>query len=288
MFYSQYIAYIQEFGAELLNLYTLQDYIEVTFFIFITHKALFWLKQDHTKHLLLTSYAYFSLLATTYLTSCSVLFVTLLLIAPAYIVFCIVIHQKQLQKNFISSSKKYFTPHTAPPKNWLENLIQSCLIASHNKKNITCIIERNQSLQALLNATITLQTPIQKKTTNFILASEKIDQNCLLWTQSSGIIQGINVQWSSFLTDEILVKPKDTLALYYEAALLLTEKTDAIIFAINTTSDMHTIWYQGKCIQQVSVQQLLNFIKKIIQEPIEHKNQIIKGKHYDQQHTTSP
>lgn len=302
MFYEQWLTYVKEFGAEILGLYALQDYIEVLLFITITYKALFWLKQDHTKHLLLTSYAYFSVLSLTYLTSCTILFTTMLVLAPAFIIFCIVIHQKQLQKNFVTPSKKYFTPSTTPQKNWLESLVQSCLIASHHKKNLTCIIERNNAITPLLDVPFTLQFPIQQEITNFILASEHLDQNALMWTHQSGVIHSINAHWSSFLTNEILVKPKDTMALHHEAALLLTEKTDAIIFAINTTSDMHTIWYQGKCIQQVSVQQLLNFIKKIFNEPsdktsintksthnkpVNNQSVPLKGEQNDQKHNSA-
>lgn len=287
MFYHQWLQYLTQFCAEMLHIYSWQDYVEVAFFIFITHQTLQWLKQDHTKHLLATSYSYFTVLICSYYFSCNTLFTTGLLIAPAYMVFCIVVHQKQLQKNFVLPSKKFFTPITTPQKNWLETLIQSCLITANHKQHITCIIERQDSLQVLLQAPFNLELPIQEDITNLLLASNNIHDDSICWIHQSGIIHSINVQWSTFLKNQILITPANNArALTHEAALLLSQKTDALIFDISTTSDLHTVWYQGKCIKQLTMPQLLLFIKKILQEP-QIKNGIKKGKSYDQNNPTT-
>lgn len=285
--YNTYLfTYITEFFSELLGLYTIQDYIEVIFFVTVVHQTSMWLKQDHTKHLLLGAYSYCALAAFSYATSCTILLSTLVCLLPAGIIFWIVIHQKQLQKNFVLPSKKYFTPTTTPQKNWLDSLIQSCLIASHRKKNITCIIEYNNTLTSLLHSPYMLHLPIQQEITNLILSSEHVTNQSVLWANQSGIIQSVNVTWNTFLKNEILVKTEDDLSLQHEAALLITQKTDALIFSINTTTDAHTIWYQGKCLHQISVKQLLLFIKnKSYQQPSSH-NALKKGTRHDQKHST--
>lgn len=283
MFYHQWAGYITEFCSEMLHIYSWQDYIEIAFFIFITHQALQWLKQDHTKHLLATSYAYFTMLFMSYYFNCTTLFTTALFVAPAYMVFCIVVHQKQLQKNFVLPSKKFFTPVTTPQKNWLETLIQSCLITANHKQHITCIIERNDNLQVLLQAPFNLELPIQEDIANLLLASNNIHADSICWVHQSGVIHSINVRWSSFLTNQILVQPANTAqALTHEAALLLSQKTDALVFDISTTNDLHTIWYQGNCMKRLTMPQLLMFIKKVLNEPQTNTEVIKKGETYDQ------
>ena len=262
MFCQQYLKYIIEFNEQILGLYYIQDFLEVAIFISLTYKCLTWLKQDNTKNLLLGSYLYISLVVFSYLTSCNILFFTLMLAMPICILFVLVIHQKQLQKNFLLSSKTNIVLTSTPQNNWLESFIQSCLISSHNKKDLTCIIERSQNLQPLIKSPFILNLPIQKEITNLILASSKINDQSLFWINESGTIQSINVEWSDLLLSELIIKPNNNSTLSNEAAILLTQKTDALIFSIHTLSDTHTIWYKGTCIKQATIPQLLKFINK--------------------------
>ena len=264
MFCQQYLKYIIEFNEQILGLYYIQDFLEVIIFISITYKCLIWLKQDNTKNLLFGSYLYISLIIFSYLTSCNILFFTLMLAMPICILFVLVIHQKQLQKNFLLSSKTNHVFASMPQKNWIDSFVQSCLIASHNKKNITCIIERSQHLQPLLKPPFMLYIPIQQEITNLILESNKINEQSLFWINESGIIQSINVEWNDLLLSEIIIKSNNNKTLSNDAAMLLTEKTDALIFAIHTLSDTNTIWYKGTCIKQATIQQLLKFIHKVL------------------------
>ncbi|MBM18138.1 MAG: hypothetical protein CL947_03685 [Epsilonproteobacteria bacterium] len=282
MLYEQLLTHIKEFGAELLGLYLIQDYFEIIFFILITYKFLSWLKQDNTQQLLFTFYTYFSLITITYFSSCSILFSTLLYFGPVYIVFCIIAHQKQLQKNFVLPSKKYFTPTTIPEKNWLASLVQSCLQASHKQKNIFCIIEKNYNLSALLQTKYMLQLPVQKDIINLLLTSQDVQNNTLLWVHHSGLIQSINAKWNDLIINEMLIEPKDTTTLNHEAALIMTQKTDTLIFSIDTISDTHTVWYGGKCLKQVSVQQLLNFTEKTLYD-VATNTSIIQKRNPDDQ-----
>lgn len=285
MFCQQYLTLLKDFFTQTLNVYTMQDCLEVCTFSYISYKSLIWLKQDHTKNLLLSFYSYLGLLLFAHLSSCTILFHTLLLSAPICIIFVMIIHQKQLQKNFVLSSKTHINLQTTPTKNWLESLLQSCLLVSHQNKNIICIIERSQHLQSLLQAPYLLQAPIKQDLTNLLLASNKISDPCLLWIHESGSIQSINVSWSDTLINELIIKPHNTLSLFHEAALLLTEKTDAIIFSIHTDTDTHTIWYKGSCIKQNTVQQLLQFMNKILKTPTLSSALLKERNNHDQSNT---
>ena len=288
MFCQQYFAYLIEFCAQTFELYAIQDLIEIAIFIYITYKCLLWLKQDHTKNLLIGSYSYMAILIAAHFCSCNILFSTLLLATPICIIFALIIHQKQLQKNFILSSKIKATLAATPQKNWLESLIQSCLIAAHQQKNIVCIVERSQHLSPLLQTPFILQVPIQQDITNFILSSSKISDSCLLWIHESGTIYSINVAWGDVLLNELILKPRNAQSLLQEAALLLTEKTDALVFSIHTTSDTHTIWYKGSCIKQTTVQHMLQFIAKILKTPTASSVVLKKGNDHDQSNTFTP
>lgn len=285
MFCQQYISYIKAFLEQTLEIYTLQDCLEILVFIAISYKSLIWLKQDHTKNLLINAYIYIGLLTFAYISSCSILFHTLLIAAPICIIFALIIHQKQLQKNFILSSKTNLSLQKTPQKNWLESLLQSCLYASHQKKNIVCIIERSQHLQPLLHAPYLLQIPIQEHITNLLLASTKITDNCILWIDDQGIIQSINVSWNHTLINELIIKPQNTLSLQHEAALLLTEKTDALVFSIDTTFNNNIIWYKGSCIKQNTTQNLLLFIHKILKKQTISPVVLQKRNDHDQRNT---
>jgi len=280
--------YIFEFCGQLLGLYTYQNYIELFLFIVATYKSFVWLKNDHTKPLLLYSYGYFALLFTSYYFSCSILFYTMLLCAPALVVFCIVAHQKQIQKNFVVSSSKHVTPQTIPNKNWLEILTRSCLVASYQKKQIMCVVERADHLGTLLHAPYMLQLPIQQEITDLLLSSTALNNPTILWVQRSGVIHSVNATWQKNLTKELLLlNDQDVLAQNHEAATLLTKKTDAFIFLINASSNQHELWYQGKCLQLITIDQLLKCGKEIMhdrQHPLTHDK---KGNMYDQKYNTT-
>lgn len=288
MFCQQYISFAANFFAQTLEIHTIQDCIEITAFIFLTYKCLIWLKQDHTKNLLLSSYMYICVTIFAYLSSCSVLFHTLLISAPVSIIFALIIHQKQLQKNFILSSKTNLDFQKMPQANWLKSLLQSCLQASHHKKNIVCIIERSQNLKPLLHTSYLLQIPIQEDITTLLLASSKVTDNSILWIDELGIIQSINVLWNHTLINELIIKPKTSQSLLHEAALLLTEKTDALIFSINTSSDAHTVWYKGSCIKQNTVELLLQFINKILKPQASSSIVLKKRNDHGQSNTFTP
>lgn len=264
MFYQDCCTYFFNMCKQTLGLYSIQDYIELLVFVGIIYKILSWLKQDHTNNLLLGSYAYFAMLLLSYNISCTILFSTLLFAMPLCIIFALIAHQKQLQKNFILSTKQPFIATSLPQKNWIENVIQSCLVACHQKKTVVCIIERSQNLNPLLQTPFLLHIPIQQDIVSFLLASTKITENSMLLIHESGIIQSINVTWSQLLLNELIVQPTNSKNLTHEAALVLTQKTDALLFTISTNTDHHTIWYQGTCLQQTTIQQLLICIKNIL------------------------
>ncbi|HSW76575.1 MAG TPA: hypothetical protein VLG50_05995 [Candidatus Saccharimonadales bacterium] len=275
--------YLFEFCAQQLGLYTYQNYIELCLFVIVTYKSLTWLKSDHTKPLLLYTYAYCALFFTSYYLSCNILFFTMLLCSPAFIIFCMIAHQRQLQKNFVTSSLKYITPKTIPNKNWFEILTRSCLLASYQKKQIICVVQRTDHLETLLHAPYELHLPIQQEITQLLFSSTALDNPTIVWAQDCGIIHSINVTWQKNVTQELLLLNEKNI--HHMASTLLTKKTDAFIFLIDATTHKHALWYQGKCLQLLTIDQLLKCGKEIMfikQSYTDEK----KGNHYGQKYTS--
>lgn len=257
-------AYLQEFCADQLGLYSYQNYIEVFIFSFVIYKMLRWLQQDHTKHLVLYVYAYATLMITSYIFACTTLCLTMFIFMPLAILICIIAHQKQLQKNFIMASHKDLTPYTLPTKNWMEFLMRSCLLAAYQNKQIFCILERTDHLASMLQNSCNLYLPIQQEILDLILSSNALHTPSIIWLTESGIINSVNATWKQSVLDELLSSHNQ-----YQAAIkLMTSKTDALVWSIDPTTRLATFWHQGKSLQQITIDQLMTSCKQILYKNI--------------------
>lgn len=262
MFLELPFEYIKQFCAEQLGLYGYQNYIELFIFTLVIYKILRWLQQDHTKHLVLYLYSYATLMITSYLLSCMILFSTMLLLMPIAALLCIVLHQKQLQKNFVLGSNKTITPQTMPAKNWLDLFIRSCLLAAYQNKQIFCIIERNDQIAMLLQRSYLLQLPIQEEIIDLILSSNALENPSTIWLHHTGIINSVNVTWKESFIHELL--PIHEEAQQEALILLFTQKTDAIIFSINPKTRLAMLWHHGISMHEITIDQLVTSCKHIL------------------------
>lgn len=257
---------LQEFGADQLGLYTMQNYIEVAIFSFVIYKILQWLAQDHTKHLLLYVYAYAILMISSYATLCMTLFWTMFICIPVAMLASIVLHQKQLQKNFILASSKDLTPQTLPAKNWLGLFMRSCLLAAYQKRQLYCIIERTNHLAPVLNNNCPLYLTLQQNVIDLIISSSALDNPSVIWLTQSGILNTVNATWKETLTSEMLSSHRQP---HHGEIILLTSKTDAVVWSIDPTTKMAMLWYQGTFMQQLTIDQLMKSCQQILNQKIE-------------------
>lgn len=279
---------LQEFCADQLGMYTIQNYIEVAVFSFVIYKILTWLGQDHTKHLLLYVYGYAAMMMTSYATSCTTLFWTMFLCIPVTMLASIVLHQKQLQKNFILASSKDLTPHTMPAKNWLGLLIRSCLLAAYQKKQLYCIIERTSHLAPVLQNNCPLHLALQQNVIDLILSSSALHNPSVIWLTQSGILNTVNATWKETLTSEMLSSHAQP---NHGEIILLTSKTDALVWSIDPTTKMAMLWYQGTFMQQLTIDQLMKSCQQILNQKIEpqpfHKQGASHATENDSNHSAS-
>lgn len=253
-------SYIHEFCADKLGIYSIQNYLEITFLSFTMYKILKWLQQDHTKRLVIHMYSFASILIAAYIFQCSILFWTLLCSIPIISILTIIIHQKQIQKNFMIASSKDLTPQTLPTKNWLDILVRSHLLAAYQNKQIFVIVQRMDPLQHLLTPGCQLQIPTQSEIIELVLQSNALQKPCIIWMTDAGIIYGVNAHFKETLLTELLIPAN----IYHAAITLIMAKTDALAWTIDLTTKSASLWHQSKTIQQITIDHLLSLCKQIL------------------------
>lgn len=271
---------IVHFANNYLQIYSTSDCIEILFFIFVMFKIAVWLNKDHTKPLLLYFYSYFATLFSAYYFQLPTVYHLMLVTAPIYFILLIVHHQKNLQKNFILTKNKALSPTKTSHKEWLETLVRSCLIASHHRKNITCVIEQLDSLDTLIDKPFVIDIPIQKKIIDMLLESVSYDDNKLITIDRNGTIMSINALWSDLIANELIFSHIHERQLPKEYAKVATAKTDAILLHINSEHQHHFIAHQGKIIENITIDQALKLIKKLLHKK-NNENSLSQGINHD-------
>jgi diadenylate cyclase len=265
MFLLSSFSYLQQFFAEQFALYNYQNYLEIIILSFLIYKALRWLQSDHTKPMVLYVYLYAGTLIFSNLINATTLFWILIICSPVAAMLCIIAHQNNIQKYFAWKNVHHFDTTTLPDKEWMEILVRSILFAAHHKKNIFCVIQRNDYIQHLIEGSYTLNIPIQKNVLDLIFASPLIENPSVILVTQFGTLKYVNALWSSRMLDHMmLLGEHDSLQHSQEAALVLSRRTDAIIVHITPNTEQNAIWYQDTHLQNLSTEQILIIMKKLL------------------------
>jgi len=273
-----YFETVSEWLLEYCSIHSWQDAIEILFFSTIIYFISLWLKQDQSKQLLPLFYGYLTIFCSTYFLDLQILQSALLYSSPMLATLAIIYHQKELQKNFILARKQVVEPQKIAHHKWIETLIRSCLIISHQKTEITCIIEGQNDLESILNKPFLLDLHIQKNLLDLFLLSDLFESKKIVWIKKTGNIISINCAWNESINTSLIS------TLFQEPdwqvyGTIVSTKTDALIFHINSDSAKNGICYQGKIIKKMSAEQMLQFIKQAIlkqkSEPIDFSKGIL-------------
>ncbi|MBI2345205.1 hypothetical protein HYV10_04025 [Candidatus Dependentiae bacterium] len=260
-----FLSYIQQFGAEQFALYNYQNYLEVIILSLCTYKVLCWLQSDHTKPMILYVYLYSGLMIFSQLINAITLFWVLIICSPIAAIICVIAHQKNIQKYFAWKNLHRFENSTLPDQQWIENLTRSILLAAHHKKNIFCIIQKKDYILHFIQAPYKMELPIQKNVLDLILASPLIENPSIILVTEFGTLQYVNAIWSDKILEYMMIFAEhDSLQHCKEAANILSRRTDAIIWHINPNNQECSIWYQDTYIKNISVDQTLTLLKKLI------------------------
>lgn len=242
--------------------FTWRDGIEIIFFTVIIYSFSLWLKKDNHKNLLGYFYAYcscFFLAQSLQLTTISHL---LLYTTPITVILFIVFHQFTLQKNFVTL--RALTHPETNTTNWLETLIQTCLITINKNKEIICVIEHIDSLRDHLTTPLTLHAHLTKELLNILMTSDSFDSLQMIWLNSQGKILGINAQWNNPMHEEWTSETAKKMHQWKQNALFYTEKTDALVFKITPATRFFDIVAHGKAYDQISAPHTISFITKYL------------------------
>lgn len=259
-----------------------QDIIEIIIISTTIYYSALWIKKDSSNNLF-RYFFYFSLFyLASHTTGLQTINTLLFWYGPVLIIAFIIFHQETLQKNFITSQRNQ-SHEKITNTQWLDILISNSLLNMHHVKATTCIIERSHILDALLHTPFILNTPIQEELMSMLCQSKSYDQYKSIWLTSQGILKGVNTQWTH--TKSAISTPDYKYSNSFfdlGQALVLTSKTDAIIFSLNPITRLFTLIIHDVVMQNLTAQQSLQLIKKNIETKHVHKEYInAKTLHYN-------
>lgn len=235
--------------------------VEILFFSTLFYQLALWLKRDRHHNLLAYWYSYCLIGLVAYALQLKTISSVLFFFTPAIIMLFLMMHQEQLQKNFVAL--RSLTPSRSPSPDWLEQLIRSCLVAVNNNKALICVIERKDSLQDFLTSPFIFNAELHSATFDMLITGNAYDDSTLIWLNDHGVLRGINATWNA-PKDEIWKSDASELPAWQHDALFFTAKTDAITIGIDPKHRTFTIITRGKRFENIAAHNALKFVKKLI------------------------
>jgi DNA integrity scanning protein DisA with diadenylate cyclase activity len=259
----QWLSDIISFIAQEWHFFSWRDAVEILFFSTVAYTVIQWLGQDEQKNLVGPFYSYFALTVITYFLGLGSIFIALLLSLPVGSMLFILLHQRTLQKNYVTL--KTLTPKIEATDQWLEELIQASLRGINKNKTVICIIERQQSLSTFFSARCTFNAPITKELLNLLLSASDSEETAItLWATQAGTLIAINPLWLTpydelWVSDELKVLHKRR-----QDALLITQKSDAIATILSPESRLFDVLSEGKSFDNISAGYAFSLTKQMI------------------------
>lgn len=259
----QWLSEIISFIKQEWYFFSWRDAVEIIFFSTVAYLVIRWLKEDEQKNLVGPFYGYFALIVITYFLGLGGIFTALLISLPAGAMLFILLHQRTLQKNYITL--KTLTPKIEATDQWLEELIQASLRGINRNKTIICLIERQQSLKTLLNARCTFNAPITRELLDLLLNTATSNEATItLWATQTGTLIAINPRWL-VTYDEVWVSEElKTLHKNRQDTLVITQKSDAIATILSPESRLFDVLEGGKSYDNISAGYAFSLTKQMI------------------------
>lgn len=233
--------------------------LEIGVFSTILYYFLRWLAEDKQKNLIGWFYGYICMYSLAWQLNLMTVHLFLALGAPFVLVIFCMLHQKTLQKNFITLTALQ-TPMQVAQSHWLEELMQACLHGINTKKEIFVFIERTDSLALFLAAPYFIKAPIQQPLLQLLM--NNTDDQTTLWVTHNGILQALNPTYTIsedplWISQEIQHLPS-----WQQKALLITQTSDALAFSVSPFSRQCTVIINDKITSQLQPSQALQLIQQ--------------------------
>ncbi len=235
----------------MLELLYFKDMLEIIFFSVVMYYFCIWLKKDKRHNLLIYFYGYWGCFCVASLIHLPTITAFLLYSSPLAVLLFIIFHQDILQRNFVTLQNK---PLSTMPENfdWIENLIRMGLSAINNRKQLLCVIEHRSDLKPFLETSIIFNSPLHQNLLALLLDTPQFDQDKMLWCNTQGKLVALNTVW------------KIGSSSWQHDALLMTLKTDTLVFKANPTTRSFDIIAKGILYETVSAHHAIPLIKKHI------------------------
>lgn len=235
--------------------------IEIFFCAALFYHFSQWLKRDRHHNLLPGFYAYCITALLSYALKLTLITYLMVFFAPVVLMLFIIVHHDLLQKNFVIA--RTITPAKKTEHDWLTTLMSCLMAAAHRNKAITCIIERHDSLVAVVSSPLTFNTDVHKDLLDILMTSPSFNAKAMLWLNHHGTLLGINASLHTPIDDVWLDASVNQLEPWKQQALLLTTKTDAVILHIDETRTC-TIIAQNNVMDGIAPAQAVQTIKQIL------------------------
>lgn len=238
-----------------------RDIIEIIFFCSLFYGFAKWLITDTQKNLLLLFYGYWLVAFSAYFLQLHAITFSLFAFAPAACILFIVLHQKTLQKNFITYKTK---ADVSANDHWLDTIIRVCLQTANKNKQLFFIIERQTSLTDFLKVPFTVHCTINNALLSMLIDAPSFDQNKFILINHEGSLLGINVSNKTFFDNEWVDKALHNHETYNDHSFLLTHQTDALIIGVISGLKPFTIIFEGTFYEQLPTETATLLLKRFL------------------------
>jgi hypothetical protein len=248
-----------------LFIFSFSDLTEIIFFSSLIYCCSIWLKNDKQKNLLASFYILLSIFISSnffQLTNVTNFFISFF---PVILVVFFLIHQRTLQKNFIALKK------IQPAKNfidndWVDSFMRAIFNAMSNNKQMTCIIEGQNSLADFIKTPFTISAPISKELIDILINSHNYEQQKMMWISWDGKINAINGIWNIKNYELWFSENSQNMNDWQQDAIIFTSKINCILFRTYPSKRTLDIVLQGRLIEDMSPNNALNLISQFIKK----------------------
>lgn len=233
------------------------DLLEIFILSCILYFLLLLLAQDEKKRLLYTFYGYCLSLFFSNILQLNILNSLLIFAFPLLTILALLFHQKTLQKNFVllinSDGKKTNV-------NWLDELVKCTLIGLNANKETVYVIQCFNKLNLLIRAPSIFNADLSTDIFQILLSKHPNSPNYLIWLDKDGKLIATNANWTIEKNDEWLSSEIRELPAWKQNAVIISSKSDAIIFKSNVQTRSFDLITKGKQFQNLNTEQLYNLL----------------------------
>ncbi len=241
----------------MIQLFYLKCILEIFFFSAIVYLFSLWLKKDKRHNLLIYFYMYCMAFLFASFLNFTTVSLFLLYSSPLILILFIIFHEEILQRNFVTLNNNRILTNKYSAQ-WLENLIRVSLQSMNNNQSLYVVIENYSDLKPFVSTNYIFNSPLSLELMTLITESNHFDSNKIIWCNSQGSLIGINSVWK--LSNNL--NTQSTIPAWQQEALLITLKTDTIVFKVNSRDRNFDVILKGTLYQSITAHQVLAFIKK--------------------------